>query len=755
MPSPTTVVARALHTALTVLERDALQDGLEFKHLWPRVLSADPRLEEDWTQVIEESPRSSRTPLTNKVGYRAIGLVKAGWLYRGHRRWQLTGLGRQALRDWPDAVDFYGEVSRRYRAWDGRKTRYQEAVETLAKLPDSAGWVDLRDLAGTFDVHDEILAGLLRGDRPPGWYLALGRGGEAGAGLPLLPYELDTWRQLLDGEGLLDEARSSSDTVRALPERVLAVDELLTLTGQGDPALAGDDSELPRQLWIIRGTDSSASVPLIRGPWRERSVVTLAPGIHPLPPVPRDMESIRSLVASALPATSPARRERTADELDAFLNRMREGDIVLSTDGFHTYVGFVRGGAVLETDRLERPVEWRNLDRPLDFLKDLPSGLSGVVQDSDSQVVEATDYAEAVLGLIGDSPRSTPAVEGPAVLPDATQELAASLHMPDTSWLQDCVELLRSTPQLIFHGPPGTGKTYTALALARHLAAASSATNVRLVQFHPAYAYEDFFEGIRPRLDQQDRKNKEGDAGELGYTLARGPLRKLADEAELRPAEVFVLVIDEINRGHLAKIFGELYFLLEYREERVHLLYGSDDGRGFRLPPNLYILGTMNTVDRSVAYMDAAMRRRFSFMELHPETAPVAGLLDSWLKKQAERQALSAGEEHDGSYDDSHARLLDEINRLLAESSPGDRSFRVGPSYLMQPLAHSGDGALERLWKTQIIPMLTEHHWGDGTDVETVYALDSLRDRLGIEVTTGGIPSDGAGADGSPDNEDS
>ncbi|MGW2122704.1 McrB family protein [Streptomyces sp. NPDC001758] len=408
---------------------------------------------------------------------------------------------------------------------------------------------------------------------------------------------------------------------------------------------------------------------------------------------------------------------------------MRQGDIVLSTDGFETYVGVVSGPAVHSAERLERPVDWRNLTKPLDFLKDLPSGLSSVVQDADSQVLEATEYAETVLALIGDMPRTAPLPTGPAVLPDATPELAEALHMPDTAWLQDCVELLRATPQLIFHGPPGTGKTYIALALARHLAGASAATNVRPVQFHPAYAYEDFFEGIRPRLGA----GQDGDTGGgLAYDLVRGPLRKLADEAERRPAEVFVLVIDEINRGHLAKIFGELYFLLEYRNERVHLLYGSDDGRGFRLPPNLYILGTMNTVDRSVAYMDAAMRRRFSFMELRPDTPPVAGLLDSWLRRRVEER----GEDSD-AYDDSHARLLDEINRLLADGSPGDRSFRVGPSYFMQDLAHTGDGALERLWKTQIIPLLTEHHWGDGTDVEFTYGLDKLREQLGILPPSG------------------
>ncbi|GAA4940338.1 hypothetical protein GCM10023238_02500 [Streptomyces heliomycini] len=182
---------------------------------------------------------------------------------------------------------------------------------------------------------------------------------------------------------------------------------------------------------------------------------------------------------------------------------------------------------------------------------------------------------------------------------------------------------------------------------------------------------------------------------------------------------MFVLVVDEINRGHLAKIFGELYFLLEYRNERVHLLYGSDDGRGFRLPPNLYILGTMNTVDRSVAYMDAAMRRRFSFMELHPDTPPVAGLLDSWLRGRAEGRAKTR----------TRTTIPTPPPRRdqppLADGSPGGPLLPCRSSYFMQDLAHTGDGALERLWKTQIIPLLTEHHWGDGTDVEAVYASPS------------------------------
>nr|BFD85609.1 hypothetical protein StreXyl84_50100 [Streptomyces sp. Xyl84] len=729
MPSITTVVAQALHTAATVLRDTALQDGMVFGELWERVLAENPGLRDDWAQAVLDSPPESDSRFKNYVNRNASSLVRAGWLYRAQRRWQLTGIGADALDRFPDPVDFSLEAGRRYRKWEKQQHEVSLAVTALEQLPDSGSWVALEEVAEEFGVDPEVLGAVLRGTRPPGWYLVMGQDGQAGPGLPLLPHECDQWLTLLHEEGVLDVGRSSVDTVRALPERRKPVQEALVAAKQPlGLEESADDEETPRQLWIIRGVDAATGVSLIRGPWRDDSMITLDPGFSPSTAATRDLESIRRAAETALPATAPVRREAVARELDAFLNRMRKGDIVLSTDGFETYVGVVGGPAAHSAERLERPVDWRNLNKPLDFLKDLPSGLSSVVQDANSQILEATEYAETVLALIGDMPRTAPLPAGPAVLPDATEELAAALHMPDTAWLQDCVELLRATPQLIFHGPPGTGKTYTALALARHLAGVSSATNVRLVQFHPAYAYEDFFEGIRPRLNA----GQDGDTGgALAYDLVRGPLRKLADEAERRPAEVFVLVIDEINRGHLAKIFGELYFLLEYRNERVHLLYGSDDGRGFRLPPNLYILGTMNTVDRSVAYMDAAMRRRFSFMELHPDTPPVAGALDSWLRRRAEEQ----GEDPD-SYDDSHARLLDEINRLLADGSPGDRSFRVGPSYFMQDLAHAGDGALERLWRTQIIPLLTEHHWGDGTDVEFTYGLDKLREQIGILPST-------------------
>ncbi|HEX5541572.1 MAG TPA: AAA family ATPase [Micromonospora sp.] len=137
------------------------------------------------------------------------------------------------------------------------------------------------------------------------------------------------------------------------------------------------------------------------------------------------------------------------------------------------------------------------------------------------------------------------------------------------------------------------GKTYLAQKLAKRLPEPHA---VKLIQFHPSYTYEDFFEGFRP---------ESGDDGTLRFKLTSGPLRKLADDAREHPSIAYLLIIDEINRGNLAKIFGELYFLFEYRDERIRLQYSPEE---FTLPTNLYLIGTMNTADRSIALVDAAMR---------------------------------------------------------------------------------------------------------------------------------------------------
>ena len=254
--------------------------------------------------------------------------------------------------------------------------------------------------------------------------------------------------------------------------------------------------------------------------------------------------------------------------------------------------------------------------------------------------------------------------------------LAAGLHL-DVEFLEEVICLLEAKRQIVFYGPPGTGKTYVAQRLAQHLA--GDGGQVRIVQFHPSYTYEDFFEGYRPTSEK----------GQVAFKLVPGPLRRLAEAASKEPKKRFILLIDEINRGNVAKVFGELYFLLEYRNQAVELQYSDDS---FRLPENLWIIGTMNTADRSIALIDSALRRRFYFIEFFPDRSPVKDLLRRWLKAKEPQMEWVA----------------DVVDRANAEL--GERHLAIGPSYFMK------DGLteewVEMIWAHAIIPYLEEHFFG-------------------------------------------
>ncbi len=214
-----------------------------------------------------------------------------------------------------------------------------------------------------------------------------------------------------------------------------------------------------------------------------------------------------------------------------------------------------------------------------------------------------------------------------------------------------------------------------------------------------------FFEGYRPAPGAND--------GTISFELRAGPLRQLVNRAHEHPEQAFVLIIDEINRANLAKVFGELYFLLEYRDQAVDLLYSSDD-EGFTLPTNLYFIGTMNTADRSIALIDAAMRRRFAFFSLDPDTEPTKSLLGRWSVHHGLGTTAS--------------RLLTELNKRIE-----DPDFRIGPSYFMTrtaPDAHSPE-RLARTWRTSILPLLQEHHYGEWESVQRRYQLPSLLAAIG------------------------
>ena len=251
--------------------------------------------------------------------------------------------------------------------------------------------------------------------------------------------------------------------------------------------------------------------------------------------------------------------------------------------------------------------------------------------------------------------------------------LEASLYLKAGS-LDRIARLLDDKMQVIFYGPPGTGKTYVAKQLAEHFVGPNG--TVEVIQFHPSYAYEDFVEGFRP--------------GPEGFRLVDGPLKRLALKAVQNPDATHVLIIDEINRGNLAKVFGELYFLLEYREENITLQYSD---RRFALPRNLWIIGTMNTADRSIALVDLALRRRFHFAPFYPDQAPIEGLLRRWLRANNSKMEWVAD-------------VVDRANKLL-----GDRHVAIGPSYFLREDL-DGDW-LDLIWEHSVLPYLAEHFFGD------------------------------------------
>lgn len=275
----------------------------------------------------------------------------------------------------------------------------------------------------------------------------------------------------------------------------------------------------------------------------------------------------------------------------------------------------------------------------------------------------------------------------PPVEVDPLEELAEEL-LVERAFLDDIVALLEDKGQVILYGPPGTGKTYLARKLAEALV--PDPTRRSLVQFHPSTSYEDFFEGYRPETDID---------GDMSYRLTPGPLALLAERAADAPGKRHIMIIDEINRANLPKVLGELLFLFEYRGEQVRTLYRPDDA--FELPKDLWFIGTMNTADRSIALVDAALRRRFHFVPFFPDHGAMAGLLERWLT--ANGQPGWVGE------------LVAMVNDELVHELGGPH-LQLGPSHFMK--SGIDEGGLRRIWEYNIEPFMEDQFFGDAARID-------------------------------------
>jgi 5-methylcytosine-specific restriction protein B len=261
------------------------------------------------------------------------------------------------------------------------------------------------------------------------------------------------------------------------------------------------------------------------------------------------------------------------------------------------------------------------------------------------------------------------------------------------------LDRLRTKKNLILQGPPGTGKTWLAKRLAFALMGQKDDSKVRAVQFHPNLSYEDFVRGWRP-------------TGEGKLSLADGVFMEAIKAASKEPSSKFVVVIEEINRGNPAQIFGELLTLLEAGKrtpnEALELCYPDADGkrRPVHIPENLYVVGTMNIADRSLALVDLALRRRFAFVGLEPRLGPV---WRDWVVNEcAVDSALVA---------DIERRIADLNDQIAADARLG-KQFRIGHSYVTP--AHRLEAGDTKKWFQQVVdseigPLLDEY-WFDAPD---------------------------------------
>ncbi len=416
---------------------------------------------------------------------------------------------------------------------------------------------------------------------------------------------------------------------------------------------------------------------------------------------------------------SPQVIGRDLQQLFSFTVAVADGDLVLAADGATTLgVGRVTGPyqyvAGSECPH-RRPVEWLSLEE-----WDAPQmeGLRTTLR----QLRHHSTLLEVERRLLDRGPQAggPSDTQQPAVV-TGFRRIQALDGIPGR--VQAVLDRKR---QVILYGPPGTGKTFWARRAALDLAALAAfgarfdqlrpedrdevagASRerpglVRLCAFHPAYGYEDFLEGYRPIANE----------GELAFERRDGIFKRLCDDARRQSERRFYLLVDEINRGDIPRIFGELLTVLE-RDKRGQSILLPLSGEPFSVPDNVYLIGTMNTADRSIALLDTALRRRFGFVELLPDSTVLGAVvvggvpLGPWLVA---------------------------LNRRICEHVGRDaRNLQVGHAYLMESDAPVCDLArLARIVQDDIVPLLEEYCYEDFDALERILG-PGLVDRAGQRV---------------------
>ena len=367
-----------------------------------------------------------------------------------------------------------------------------------------------------------------------------------------------------------------------------------------------------------------------------------------------------------------------------FANEMKPGDVIFVKRGLKEIIGrgVVTGDYVYDPDGGEYPhlreVSWKR-----------QGSWRSNQQFPMKTLTEITDYPELLSRIetfFEDSDDDVESEEPLVIFPEySARQFLNEVYMPEERY-DAIVGLLKAKKNIILQGAPGVGKTYAAKRLAYSMMGVKDVSRVKLVQFHQSYSYEDFIEGYRP--------------SGAGFELVKGAFYSFCKKAAEDEENDYFFIIDEINRGNLSKIFGELFMLIESDkrgpENKLQLLYSREL---FCVPKNVHIIGMMNTADRSLAMLDYALRRRFAFVEMRPA-----------FDSDGFREYCSG---LGNPRFEALVREVESLNRAIAEDESLGEGFCIGHSYFCN-MKHENctDAALASIVDYELIPMLKEY-WFD------------------------------------------
>lgn len=368
-----------------------------------------------------------------------------------------------------------------------------------------------------------------------------------------------------------------------------------------------------------------------------------------------------------------------------FANEIKVGDIIFAKKGMHKIVGkgVVTSDYIFDDTRANykqiRKVQWQykgEWEHP-----------GQVVMKTLTNITPYSDYVQKLLELFGDEAEDEAVQEAEIKYPSYSKDdFLEEVYMSEETY-DTLVELLNTKYNIILQGAPGVGKTFAAKRLAYSIMGAKDTSRVSMVQFHQSYSYEDFIQGYRP-VDN-------------GFTLVQGVFYKFCKAAEIDDERPYFFIIDEINRGNLSKIFGELMMLIESdkRGEKLKLLYKDE---WFTVPKNVRIIGMMNTADRSLAMMDYALRRRFAFFDFAPA-----------FSSDGFRQYLA---DKNNEKLEKLISMVENLNIAISNDESLGDGFRIGHSYFCTDKDIT-DSWLKAVVEFELIPLLKEYWFDEPTKV--------------------------------------